>query len=128
MPLHRLGGLVIFAFSLGAVLMGTGEKTAWALHCPDTTVICEENLFVNLYSLCVLGYAACVFAIVSHLRAVTYLLNSVYIDFSTKLIVLFNYRQLFPNGSAFQCPTKFQAVQPLLLLITNKIKTTPLTL
>jgi len=63
MPLHRVSGLLIFAFSLGAALMGTGERSAWTLSCKDPTQICTENLYVNLFSLCLLGYAACVFVI-----------------------------------------------------------------
>ncbi|CAD5235125.1 unnamed protein product [Bursaphelenchus xylophilus] len=63
MPFHRAGGLVIFAFSLGAVIMGTAEKSAWALHCPPEygNNICPENFVINFFCLAVLAYGACVF-------------------------------------------------------------------
>ncbi|KAI6170000.1 putative cytochrome b561 [Aphelenchoides bicaudatus] len=66
MPLHKLSGLIIFAFSVGVVLMGSGALLGDALDCIDPKVICEKNLIANLYALCVLGYVACVFAIAAN--------------------------------------------------------------
>ncbi|KAI6174248.1 putative cytochrome b561 [Aphelenchoides besseyi] len=59
MPVHRSAGLLIFAFSLGAALMGTGEKAAFLLKCKPSNTLCTENLYVNFFALSLLGYGAC---------------------------------------------------------------------
>ncbi|KAI6234728.1 hypothetical protein M3Y99_00761900 [Aphelenchoides fujianensis] len=63
MPAHRAFGMLIFAFSLGAALMGTGEKSAFSLSCKPSGTLCTENLYVNFFALSLMGYGACVLLI-----------------------------------------------------------------
>ncbi|KAI6210957.1 putative cytochrome b561 [Aphelenchoides besseyi] len=55
MPVHRSAGLLIFAFSLGAALMGTGEKAAFLqissgfLSCPQIDNVKETVVNVNQF-------------------------------------------------------------------------------